>query len=72
MDKKELKKQLEEQGLKIAGVTDVWSNGKSSRRYIGQDKKGVKSNFNRKWDEEKGFKKMVAVYIEVNELDSKD
>lgn len=61
-EKKELKETIETvTGKKVAGVIDVWSNGKSSRRYIGQD---ITNQGGRKSD---GFKRMVAVYIEVNE-----
>lgn len=60
-EKDELRETIEAvTSKKVAGVVDVWSNGKSSRRYIGQDITNTGKS------PKDGFKRMVAVYIEVD------
>lgn len=45
--------------FEIHGVNTMWSNGKVSRRYQGQDKKGyVKRG-------EENHRKMIAILVEV-------
>jgi uncharacterized protein YukE len=72
MDKKEkgkIKEQVEALGFEVAGVQAVWSNGKASRKYVGQDDM---NGWNQRYQKEKGYRKMVAVYIEVDEIVSED
>lgn len=58
--REDIKKKMEELGFTVANVRTVWSNGVSSRIYVGQDKDASVSN---------GKRKMISVLIEINDLD---
>lgn len=49
----------------VHGVQNVWSNGKRSRVYAGQDKKHGNEAY--KYTEDKGYRKMVSILVEVRE-----
>ena len=54
---------VESEQAQVANVVNVWSNGKKIRRYQGQDKSGYTVSTSA----DKGYRKMVAILIEVPE-----
>lgn len=55
---------IESGNAQVSRVVNVWSNGRVIRRYQGQDK----SRHNYSTSAENGYRKMVAILIEVGEL----
>ncbi|AMW62165.1 hypothetical protein PHRODO_124 [Bacillus phage Phrodo] len=50
--------------MDIVGFVNIWSNGVKIRRYQGQDKLNYGET-----SKDKGYKKMVAILVEVEEED---
>jgi hypothetical protein len=61
MTREELKAKLVTEGYDVVNVINAWSNGNTIRRYSGQDENSVWRN------PSKGYRKMYAVLIEVEE-----
>lgn len=63
-DAKDVKDKLDSiefsDSVNVVNVVNVWSNGNKIRRYVSQDK-------NNDYSPENGYKKMVAILVEIDE-----